>query len=163
MSHPANRVSLGTRLWVTAGGLGLSPKAPGTAGSFGAMLLAWPIAFLGSPWLFAVAAVVLFFISIPLVDRASEQSGTHDAGWIVIDEVCGQWLAYAFLPPLLPVASPLWLLAGFALFRFFDILKPLGIKRLERLPGAWGIMADDLLGGLYAGIILAVAVRLWSL
>ena len=150
----ALRLGLPVRLWVTFGGSGLSPKAPGTMGSLAAALLAWPLAFAECPTLFLVLSVLLFLVSIPIVGSAVAQSGTHDPGWIVIDEVCGQWLAYACVPAGLLMERPWLLLLGFAFFRFFDILKPLGIKRLENLPGAWGIMADDMLGGLYAGLLL---------
>ena len=65
-------------------------------------------------------------------------------------------MALAFVPLEFIIAQP-WILAvAFGLFRFFDILKPLGIHKMEKLPGAWGVMADDLLGGLYAGIVIAI-------
>ncbi len=74
---------------------------------------------------------------------------------IVIDEFAGQFLALLALPPTWPV-----LLAGFVLFRLFDIMKPPPARRLEALPGATGIMADDLLAGLYANLLLQLAIRL---
>lgn len=72
---------------------------------------------------------------------------------VVIDEVAGMWLAMLFVP--ITAAS---LLAGLVLFRFFDIRKPLGIRRLERLPGGLGVMLDDVLAGLYANALLQAAV-----
>lgn len=147
------------RLWVTFGATGLSPKAPGTMGSIAAAVLAWPLALADCPILFGVASALLFLISLPIVNRAVALSKTHDPGWIVIDEVCGQWLAFAFVAPALLLQHPWLIVLGLGFFRFFDILKPLGIKRLERLPGAWGIMADDMLGGAYAGILLWIIVR----
>lgn len=160
MKYPeTQKVSLGIRLWVTFGGSGLSPKAPGTMGSIVATLLAWPMLGAQSQWLFALCAGVLFFASIPWVNQATAQSQTHDPGWIVIDEVCGQWLVFAFVPSAI-LLNHLWLLlVGLLLFRVFDIFKPLGIKALEKLPSAWGIMADDLLGGAYAGFLLWVFVK----
>jgi len=155
----SHRLTLWIRLWVTFGGSGLSPKAPGTMGSIAATALAWPLAFANCPILFAVLAVFLFLVSLPIVNKAIHQSQTHDPGWIVIDEVCGQWLAFAFVPAGALLSAPWLLLLGLALFRFFDISKPLGIRRLEHLPNAWGIMADDMLGGLYAGILLGFASR----
>lgn len=121
-------------------------------GSIAAALLAWPIAWANCPVLFLVLALALFLASLPIVNKAIRLSGTHDPGWIVIDEVCGQWLAFAFIAPAILIQNPWLFLAGLALFRVFDILKPLGIKRLEKLPGAWGILADDMLGGIYAGL-----------
>jgi phosphatidylglycerophosphatase A len=63
-------------------------------------------------------------------------------------------MALAFIPCSLIDEYPVYLAIAFGLFRFFDILKPLGIHKIEKLPGAWGVMADDLLGGLYAAIVL---------
>jgi phosphatidylglycerophosphatase A len=83
-----------------------------------------------------------------------KDTGTEDPGWIVIDEVCGVFMALAFIPCSLIDEYPVYLAIAFGLFRFFDILKPLGIHKIEKLPGAWGVMADDLLGGLYAAIVL---------
>ena len=87
-----------------------------------------------------------------------KDTNSEDPGWIVIDEVSGQWMAFAFIAPEIILQYPWLILIGFALFRFFDILKPLGIKKLEALPGALGVMADDLLGGIYAGLILLAGV-----
>lgn len=74
---------------------------------------------------------------------------------VVIDEVAGMWLAMLFVP--VTAAS---LLAGLVLFRFFDIRKPLGIRALERLPGGVGVMADDVLAGLYANALLQAGAKL---
>ena len=104
--------------------------------------------------IFFIAAIVVFFGAIPFVNKAMKDTATEDPGWIVIDEVCGIFMALAFIPTELILAQP-WILAvAFGLFRFFDILKPLGIHRFEKFPRAWGVMADDLLGGFYAGILL---------
>ena len=138
-------------------GSGMSPKAPGTMGSLAAAIVAYPMAMLSDSYgLFLIAALFVFFASIPFVNKAMRDTGTEDPGWIVIDEVCGIFMALAFIPAASIVAHP-WILAvAFGLFRFFDILKPLGIHRFEKFPGAWGVMADDLLGGIYAGILVAV-------
>ena len=148
-------------------GSGMSPKAPGTMGSLAAAVVAYPMAILAvklfgdiqfNP-LFFIAALIVFFGAIPFVNKAMKDTGTEDPGWIVIDEVCGIFMTFAFINPGLissmgiVFTAPL-LLIGFGLFRFFDILKPLGIHRFERFPGAWGVMADDLLGGIYAGLLM---------
>ena len=137
-------------------GSGMLPMMPGTYGSLLAAALAYPIALLLPFNLFSLLSLIVFFAAIPFVNKAMAQSQTKDPGWIVIDEVSGQWLAFAFIPLDMLIKHPWLLFIGFALFRFFDILKPLGIRRLEKLPGAWGVMADDLLGGFYAAIVLTI-------
>ena len=83
-----------------------------------------------------------------------KDTGTEDPGWIVIDEVCGIFMSLAFISNEAIISYPAILAIPFGLFRFFDILKPLGIHSMEEFSGAWGVMADDLLGGFYAGILL---------
>lgn len=156
-------------------GSGMSPKAPGTMGSLAAAVVAYPMAlfaikfdsiFYGLNPLFLVAAIIVFFAAIPFVNKAMKDTGTEDPGWIVIDEVCGIFMTFALVNPYVIVDNPILLLVGFGLFRFFDILKPLGIHRFEKFPGAWGVMADDLLGGIYAGILMipiSLAIDLISL
>lgn len=155
-------------------GSGMLPKMPGTYGSLAAAIVAYPLAlFSENFWplryelwkngrlesldaygFFLFAAVAVFFIAIPFVKKAMRDAKIEDPGWIVIDEVCGVWMSLAFVSSETILEYP-WLLAvAFLVFRFFDILKPLGIHRLERLPGAWGVMADDLLGGVYSGLVL---------
>ena len=93
-------------------------------------------------------------VSAP-VCRALE---SEDPGCIVIDEIAGQLVACA--GAVLVPGAPLWAwVASFLLFRFFDVVKPLGIARLQKLPGPWGVVADDLGGGLAAGILVALAGR----
>ena len=169
-----------TALIVTFFGSGMSPKAPGTMGSLAAAIVAYPMAIFFQSHLgqdevlyiggtnfgifisltFLAAALFVFFAAIPFVKKAMKDTGTEDPGWIVIDEVCGIFMTFAFIRPEWILNSPWILIIGFALFRFFDILKPLGIHKMEKLPGAWGVMADDLLGGIYAGILLCLALTL---
>ncbi len=170
-----------TALVTTFFGSGMSPKAPGTMGSLAATIVAYPMALLANNLLgngaelilcrfccvnlyFLMAALIVFFGAIPFVNKAMRDTGTEDPGWIVIDEVCGIFMALAFVTSGAIVAYP-WILAiAFGLFRFFDILKPLGIHRFEKFPRAWGVMADDLLGGFYAGILLWLsAVGIYAL
>ena len=132
-------------------------------GSLAATIVAYPLAFLAvklfgdirfNP-LFLIASLIVFFGAIPFVNKAMKDTGTEDPGWIVIDEVCGIFMTFAFISPSFITTIPYVILPlGFGLFRFFDILKPLGIHRFEKFPGAWGVMADDLLGGIYAGILM---------
>lgn len=146
-------------------GLGMSPKAPGTLGSLGTLplvaLLAW--AGLVTP-LFEIGpfqvnayfpfAWFIFFCSVPSVNWVIRDSGAKDPQFVVIDEVAGQLIAFSFISSTILLSHPILILIGFGLFRFFDILKPLGIRKLETLPSAWGVLSDDMLGGLYAGIAL---------
>lgn len=156
-------------------GSGMSPKAPGTMGSLAATVIVYPMAMLAvklfgaegiNPFFF-IAAIVVFFGAIPFVNKAMKDTGTEDPGWIVIDEVCGIFMTFAFINPgLISNMGPMFaiplLLIGFGLFRFFDILKPLGIHRFEKFPDAWGVMADDLLGGIYAGLLMHVITFLYA-
>ena len=178
--HEWRKTDWFTTLVVTFFGSGMSPKAPGTMGSLAAAIVAYPMAIFFQSHLgqdevlyiggtnfgifisltFLAAALFVFFAAIPFVKTAMKDTGTEDPGWIVIDEVCGIFMALAFVPCEVIIHSP-WILAlAFGLFRFFDILKPLGIHKMEKLPGAWGVMADDLLGGIYAGIILSITLTL---
>jgi len=138
-----------TKIIATFFGLGFAPIAPGTVASFGVILLyrfclsslSWP-AFWG---------IFLFLFTSGVITSSlySRELGQEDPRRIVIDEAAGQWLVLFQL-------SPDWwlLIAAFLLFRLFDILKPFPIKKLEIFPSGWGIMLDDILAGLYAGIVL---------
>lgn len=142
-------------LVATGLGSGLWPIAPATAGSAAALLLYWALPFPGtgdSPWLFAMIGVTTL-----LGVWAAGQVGTGedpDPKRVVVDEWVGVWITVAFLP-----ASWGWLLAGFFLFRLLDILKPIGIRRLERIHGGTGVMLDDIAAGVVGAVILN-AVRL---
>jgi phosphatidylglycerophosphatase A len=136
------------KILATFFGIGLFPLAPGTMASAVAALayrfvlhgLAWPLFFL--------LLAFLFFAGAAASAAHAAALGRPDPGRIVIDEVCGQLLALAFLPAAwVPVA------VSFVLFRFFDIIKPWPIRRLEKLPGGWGIMADDIGAGLAAAAL----------
>ncbi len=136
---------------------GLSPAAPGTCGSAVAVLLA-PFLFMPLPLFGRVAVLLGVFLSGAwAAGRAEVILGDKDPGCVVIDEVLGQWLAC--LP--FSVLSWHWLLAAFALFRFFDILKPWPIKKVEKIfPAGFGVMLDDALAGIYAAGSLWILVKL---
>lgn len=143
------------RLLATVFGLGHVPLAPGTAAS-AAAAAAYVLVLHRWPWpLYAGLILALFFGGSAVAARAAAEMGRPDPGIIVIDEVCGQLVALAFLPSG-------WLAAGvsFVLFRFFDIIKPWPIRRLERLPGGWGIMADDAAAGLAAALLARLVLFL---
>ena len=133
---------------------GLSPKAPGTAGSFFSVLLA---PFLVLPFSLPVrlgALAVIFVLGAPAATRAEVLLGRKDPGCIVIDELVGQWTAMLFLGSF--SADSTWhdaafLLVPFVFFRIFDIWKPWPVHASENwLPDGWGIMIDDVFAGLWA-------------
>ncbi len=133
-------------------GIGYAPVAPGTAGSLLALLLGIPL-MLASPTALPVATLAATLGGVWAI-RAARVDG--DPGWVVIDEVAGQWIA------MLPLPRPAWpgLLAAFLLFRLFDIFKPGPVGWADRRHGAVGVMADDVIAGAIAAVILSL-VRLW--
>jgi len=142
-------------------GSGLSPFAPGTVGSLFTALCLLPS--------LGVAATIHWWVwggavcmAIWSAEEAGRRWGVVDHPAIVIDEVVGLWLAVLIPLTLIPVPMEHrgWLLLGtFALFRVFDIAKPWPISWLERsLPGGWGVVADDLMAGVMAGLCLTLSV-----
>ena len=158
MNEPATPVDghVGPRrsaaVWfATAGGIGLIPFAPGTWGSILGIPLAWGIAAVPNPWLAAAVLVGVAAVCVPICVRAiRDLGGPHDPSCIVVDEVVGT-AATLFM---FDVTQPATVIAGFLLFRLFDITKPTPVREIERLPHAWGVMADDLLAALYANVSL---------
>jgi phosphatidylglycerophosphatase A len=138
-------------------GCGWSPVAPGTAGSVAALAMGtalhWYAGFEG--WYFLALAAVLFLPAVWAAGVAERRSGIKDPGFVVVDEVVGQWIALAGARPFHWVSA----LAALALFRLFDIWKPEPVRLLERLPGGWGINADDAMAGVYAALVLWLAGR----
>ena len=146
MRHPLGWVALGF-------GSGLARYAPGTFGS--AVAVAIWIAFLQlSPSL--PVQLLCVAASIPLcvvaADWAARQLWRKDPGCVVSDELAGQWIALLAAPAAWP-----WWLAAFVLFRILDIRKPWPMRRLERLPGGVGIVADDVYAGAVVALVLVIA------
>jgi phosphatidylglycerophosphatase A len=155
-------------LLATGFGAGLSPIMPGTAGSLVGLALAWPLArafasFHGTSLLPAVgllmSGLAVGLVGVAVSGPVCRALGAEDPGCIVIDEIAGQLIACAAVPLVGPLASPLatagaWL-AAFTLFRFFDIVKPGPIRTVQALPGGWGVVVDDVAGGLAAAAVLA--------
>jgi len=136
-------------------GCGLSPKAPGTAGSLAAVLIAAILhRYAGfSGWHYLALTAACFLPAVWCANVTANALRIKDPQVVVIDEVLGQWLALAGARELTPAAF----VAGFALFRLFDIWKPWPARQLEALPGGWGINADDLVAGIYAALVLFAA------
>ncbi len=132
-------------------GAGLGKPGPGTWGSVAAVLLwagyAWGFHPAPLSLLMALLAGVIVSVAlgVPAATLAARESGRHDPGFVVIDEVAGQWIALLGCPAD-------WQNAFLALilFRLFDITKPFPARQLERLPEGWGIVFDDVAAGLYA-------------
>ena len=139
----------------TLGPVGRLP-APGTAGSAVAVLVGAVILQFG--WSVLLAACILVsFIGIKSADIYEARTGKKDAGEVIIDEVAGQWLVMLVIPASATGgAFMLWLLASFAFFRLFDILKPWPVSAAEKWPGGLGVMADDILAGLMAAVVLLI-------
>jgi len=138
-------------------GVGRLPAGPGTWASLATVLLWWVLAR-AVPAHLSLSAVVIILavtaIGIPASTRVARESGIHDPGFVVIDEVAGQML------PLI-IAPLVWkyLLLSLILFRCFDILKPPPLRALERLPDGFGIMLDDVGAGIYALAVLAMVLK----
>lgn len=138
----------------TALGAGYAPKAPGTFGSAVGLLL-W-IALPKILWIQLLAIVLVAVAGSWSGSVAEQHFNKRDPGEVVVDEVAGMMVTLM----LNPIAGPLWMLVAFVLFRAADIAKPFPINRLERLPGGVGIMADDLMAGVYAN--LALRLSIWT-
>lgn len=134
-------------------GSGLSPWAPGTMGTLVAVPCAWWLKSLPL-YVYLPFIALTFLLGVYLCDVTSKRLERHDPGGIVWDEMVGFWLAVVLVP-----AHWGWLAAGFAAFRFFDILKPWPIRKVEkRFGGGLGIMLDDIVAALYAlAVLLLVA------
>jgi phosphatidylglycerophosphatase A len=136
-------------------GCGYAPVAPGTAGSLAAMVIACLLVrFAGwQPFWFLALAAAATGPSMWSAGITAQALNKKDPGVVVVDEVLGQWIALAGARPL-NVKS--WI-GAFVLFRLFDIWKPVPVRNLENLPGGIGIVADDLMAGIYAALVLWVA------
>lgn len=146
----------------TLGPVGTRLPAPGTWGSVAGLLyftvLFYPLGWFGNVLLSAVGA----YVAIAICGEAEFRLGRRDPGEVVLDEFVAMPLCFLGWPALTATLPP-WavFLAGFALFRLFDIAKPLGIRRLQELPGGWGVVADDLAAALATCATLHVGQWAW--
>ncbi len=152
------------KLFLTFFGSGLSPKAPGTMGTLASLPFGWAIAhYIGIETLL-MATLAITIIGIFEVNRYEKSTGIHDHQIIVIDETAGVWLTmvithYSVIQLHTPWAVWLGLALSFASFRLFDIWKPSTIGWIDRtLPGGAGVMLDDVLAGLAAGLLNALLI-----
>lgn len=136
------------RLLACGLGLGLAPRAPGTWGTLLGVALFLPLAALPLPAYLALL-LLLGALGIWICGRTAQELGRHDPSAIVWDEVVGFLTAMIAAP-----AGWIWILAGFALFRFFDIAKPWPVRAAERVRGGLGILLDDVVAGLLAFLVL---------
>lgn len=155
----------------TLGPIGRRLPAPGTWGSAVGVAYFW-LGYsqigsgnwaVGVAWNLSVSAIAAY-LAVALCGEAEIRLGKSDPGEVILDEFVVMPLCFLGWPTLL-AAMPAWaaLLAGFALFRFFDIAKPLGISRLQRLPGGWGVVIDDLVAALAACATLHLGVWAWTM
>jgi phosphatidylglycerophosphatase A len=161
----------GRRLIASCFGLGWLPIAPGTWGSLPPVAAFGLMSLLGVPGVvntivmaaFVVAGSVACVLCVPAV---SALAGKTDPGEVVVDEVAGQAVTFLPLGQLLSgdlsgAQCCFVTILGFLLFRAFDITKPWPIRKLEGLPAGWGVLADDLLAGVFAAAALGISAKLW--
>ncbi len=159
------------RLLTSCFGLGRLPVAPGTWGSlpvaivFG-LMCHFHASGISISIVMAALAIAGSVICVKFAPAAIAATGKNDPGEVVADELAGQavtFLAAPLLSPEILSIRQIWIITagGFLLFRLFDIAKPCPIRRLEKLPEGWGVLADDLMAGVYAAIVLQIIIRFW--
>lgn len=151
-----SRIAFAIATWF---GCGYAPKGPGTAGALGGLIPAvLLVAYAGwHPLWFIALTAALTPLGIWTAGIVASETGREDPQIVVVDEVLGQWLTLA------GAATLDWraFLLGFGLFRLFDIWKPFPVRQLEKLHGGTGIIADDLMAGVYGALVLGAVSRLW--
>lgn len=143
------------KFFLTVGFSGLSPKAPGTVGTFVSLILAIFLLQYITITTLLLLAILISVIAVKAINKYEEEVGEHDSKEIVIDELSGMWIT-------LCVAGTtneniiFMAIFGFIFFRLFDIWKPSVIGKIdEKVKGGWGVMGDDMLAGVFAGICTA--------
>ena len=144
----------------TGAGAGFSPVAPGTAGSILGVAIYLAIeAMTLSPY-YLHAIIFLFIVGTWAAQRVEALWG-HDSQRIVVDEIVGQMIAFGYVAGRLKLSAA-FIVIGFGLFRLFDILKPFPLRRLEKLRGGFGVIADDVGAGVYALALLTLIINLFG-
>jgi phosphatidylglycerophosphatase A len=140
-----------TLFWATGFGVGYSPIAPGTLGTLIAIPIYYFLSEIPSP-IYEITLIGFFFLAVWISENAETFFGKKDDQKIVIDEMMGFLITTLWLTKTI-----LFIILGFFLFRFFDILKPFPIRHLEkRLKGGFGVVLDDVIAGVFANIVLQV-------
>jgi phosphatidylglycerophosphatase A len=146
-------------------GAGMLPGAPGTWGSLATVIILYPVLRAAGPdsslWetILAGGLVVFSVLAVVIGNYAVEDFGRKDPGPFVLDEAAGICLTLLFLPPRTGGGLLLTLAVAFAAFRLFDVTKPPPARQLEKLPGGWGILFDDLAAAVYANILCQIVLR----
>ena len=150
--------------WSVASGLGsgFSKYAPGTAGTFSGIIL-WFLAhrFFGESFSIPVQLLVIvffFIVGLWATKIVLIETGREDPGVVVVDEWLGVWVTSIFLTAQ---SAAIWWIASFFLFRFFDILKPPPASNAENIPGAMGVILDDIVAGIFSLIVLTILMKLF--
>ncbi|MBW8001416.1 MAG: phosphatidylglycerophosphatase A [Planctomycetes bacterium] len=158
------------RLLTSCFGLGWLPIAPGTWGSLPPTAIFAGLCYFGvSPLTVSIVMLVLILagsvICVKFAPASIDATGKIDPGEVVADELAGQAVTFVYASAYVVGFNQILITAilGFLLFRVFDIIKPWPIRKLEKFPKGWGILADDLLAGVYAAIILQICLRFWVL
>ena len=160
-NNPLKKISLLNPIHLLAVGFGsgLIHPAPGTWGSLAGTMLGVILLSLLGVKIFLIFTALCFLLGCYLCQKTTADMGVHDHGSIVWDEFVGVFIVLAAIPSL----SWQWIVATFALFRFFDILKPFPIRYFdEKLESGFGIMVDDVLAAIYA-VIVVFAIQYWML
>lgn len=153
-------------------GLGWLPIAPGSWGSLPSAIIFGLVYYLGGSGVLAVSLMVALIVAGSVVcvkfsHVAVAATGNEDPNEVVADEIAGQALTFLAMPLMMADVSGGQIVSivalGYFLFRLFDTVKPWPSYRLEELPAGWGILADDLMAGVYAGIALFVSAKIWIL
>jgi len=152
MTNLTNRICT---VFSTFLGLGYIPGAPGTVGTLAAVGVVYLLDLTGGVILYSIFTFVFIIASFIASGRCVSIFKREDPQEIVVDEACGFLICMFFIPP-----DPINLALGFFLFRFFDIAKPFPIKKIEKLPGGYGIVTDDLVAGIYGNLCLQAFIFL---
>ena len=148
------------KFFITVGFSGLSPKAPGTVGSFVALILGLFLLEFVHPSTLFLLSLLVTVIAVKQIDIYEKELGIHDSSEIVIDELAGMWIALSICglnSENILFTAPL----AFIFFRLFDIYKPSVIGRIDRdVKGGLGVMGDDVIAGIFAGICTALSWQL---
>jgi len=147
------------KFFLTLGYSGLSPKAPGTVGTIVSLVIAiFLLKYISITTLFLLS-LLISVVAVKQIDIYEKEVGEHDSSEIVIDELAGMWIALS----IASATSDNYIIAGlaFVYFRLFDIYKPSIIGKIDRdVKGGWGVMGDDMLAGLFAGLCTSMTYSL---